>query len=111
MPLCSLHLPRCRGWGALALGVVVVATAPGIRGQEVAPARGVAAAARPVPEGLNFANGLFQQRHYTLAAEEYERLRKLARLKAPSFAEMLLAMPQGEIEFGRAEVNPRDVEF
>jgi antitoxin Phd len=30
-----------------------------------------------------------------VAADEYERLRKLQHLKAPSFAEMLLAMPIG----------------
>jgi len=46
-----------------------------------------------------------------LAAEEYERLRKLQQLKAPSFAEMLLAMPQGDVEFERLEATPRDVEL
>lgn len=46
-----------------------------------------------------------------VAADEYERLRKLQQLKAPSFAEMLLAMPQGNIEFERFETTPRDVEF
>ena len=46
-----------------------------------------------------------------LAAEEYERLRKLQQLKAPSFAEMLLAMPQGDVEFERLDATPRDVEL
>lgn len=46
-----------------------------------------------------------------VAVDEYERLRKLERLEAPSFAQMLLAMPRGEIEFPRAEAKPRDVEF
>lgn len=46
-----------------------------------------------------------------VAADEYERLRKLQHLKAPSFAEMLLAMPQGEVEFERLDTTPRDVEF
>ena len=46
-----------------------------------------------------------------VAAEEYERLRKLQKLKAPSFAEMLLAMPQGDIEFKRLDATLRDVEF
>jgi antitoxin Phd len=46
-----------------------------------------------------------------VAADEYDRLRKLQHLKAPSFAEMLLAMPQGEVEFERLDVTPRDVEF
>lgn len=46
-----------------------------------------------------------------VAADEYERLRKLQQLKAPSFAEMLLAMPQGDVEFERLETTVRDVEF
>lgn len=46
-----------------------------------------------------------------VAADEYERLRKLQRLKAPSFAEMLLAMPQEDIEFERIRTKPRDLEF
>jgi antitoxin Phd len=44
-----------------------------------------------------------------LAADEYERLRTLQRLKAPSLAELLLAMPQGEIEFERLKTKPRTV--
>jgi len=46
-----------------------------------------------------------------VGADEYERLRKLQHLQAPSFAEMLLAMPQGEVEFERLNTAPRDVEF
>ena len=46
-----------------------------------------------------------------VSAEEYERLRTLQHLKAPSFAEMLLAMPQGEFEFERIKAKPRDVTF
>jgi antitoxin Phd len=46
-----------------------------------------------------------------LAADEYERLRKLQHLKAPSFPEMLLAMPQGEVAFPRAKAKPRHVAF
>lgn len=46
-----------------------------------------------------------------VAAEEYERLRKLEQLKAQSFTEMLLAMPQGDVAFERIEAKPRDVEF
>jgi hypothetical protein len=34
---------------------------------------------------------------------EYERLRKLEHLKAPTFAELLLAMPTGGDEFERLE--------
>jgi prevent-host-death family protein len=46
-----------------------------------------------------------------VSAEEYDRLRTLQRLKAPSFAEMLLAMPQGDVEFERLKTKPRDVTF
>lgn len=46
-----------------------------------------------------------------LDAREYERLRKLQQLKAPSFAEMLLAIPQGDVEFERIRAKPRNVEF
>ena len=45
-----------------------------------------------------------------VAADEYDRLRRLQQLNAPSFAEML-AMPQGNIEFERLKATPRDVEF
>jgi antitoxin Phd len=41
-------------------------------------------------------------------AAEYERLRRLERVKAPSFADLLLAMPQDDGEFPRAKVRPRD---
>ena len=45
-----------------------------------------------------------------LAAEEYERLRKLEHLEAPTFAELLLAMPDGEA-FERIDGRVRDSEF
>jgi antitoxin Phd len=41
---------------------------------------------------------------------EYERLRRLDRAQAPSFAELLLAMPQDDHEFQRLGVRPRDLE-
>lgn len=46
-----------------------------------------------------------------LAADEYERLHRLARLKAPSFAEMLLAMPRGDVTFDRMQARLRDIEL
>jgi antitoxin Phd len=46
-----------------------------------------------------------------VAADEYERLRKLQQLKAPSFPELLLAMPRGEVEFERIPAKPRDVDL
>ena len=46
-----------------------------------------------------------------VAADEYERLRKLEHLKAPTFAELLLAMPTGGDEFERLEERMRDPGF
>jgi len=46
-----------------------------------------------------------------LAADEYARLRRLQRLKAPSFADMLLAMPAGREDFERLEGRMRDPGF
>jgi prevent-host-death family protein len=46
-----------------------------------------------------------------VAAEEYDRLRILEKLKAPSFTEHLLAMPKDDGEFDRIKIIPRDVEF
>jgi PHD/YefM family antitoxin component YafN of YafNO toxin-antitoxin module len=46
-----------------------------------------------------------------LAADEYERLSTLRRLKAPGFIDLLLAMPRGEIELERLKSKPRDVAF
>jgi prevent-host-death family protein len=46
-----------------------------------------------------------------LAADEYGRLRKLKHLNAPSFAEMLLAIPKSDVAFERLKTKPRPVEF
>ena len=46
-----------------------------------------------------------------VAADEYERLHKLEQLNAPSFAELLLAMPRGDVEFERIKAMPREVDF
>ncbi len=46
-----------------------------------------------------------------VAAEEYERLRQLERLKAPTFADHLLAMPKDDGEFERLRARPRDTKF
>jgi antitoxin Phd len=44
-----------------------------------------------------------------VAADEYERLRQLERLKAPTFAEHLLAMPTDDGEFERLPGRLRDL--
>jgi antitoxin Phd len=46
-----------------------------------------------------------------VAVDEYERLRKLHHLKAPSFAELLLAMPTDGEEFERLEGRMREPWF
>jgi PHD/YefM family antitoxin component YafN of YafNO toxin-antitoxin module len=46
-----------------------------------------------------------------VAADEYERLRQLETLKAPSFTEFLLAMPSDGGEFDRLEARLRDVDL
>lgn len=46
-----------------------------------------------------------------VAANEYERLRQLERVKVPSFAELLLAMPTDGEEFERLEANLRDFDL
>ena len=42
---------------------------------------------------------------------QYERLQQLERSQAPSFADLLLAMPQDDGEFPRSKVRMRDPEF
>jgi antitoxin Phd len=41
---------------------------------------------------------------------EYDRLRRLERAHAPSFADVLLAMPQDDGEFPRPNVHMRDLD-
>jgi antitoxin Phd len=43
-----------------------------------------------------------------VATEEYERLRSLERLQAPSFVEHLLALPQDDEELDPADLSLRD---
>jgi antitoxin Phd len=44
-------------------------------------------------------------------AAEYERLRRVERAQAPSFADVLLAMPQDNGEFPRRDVRMRDLKL
>ena len=46
-----------------------------------------------------------------VAADDYERLKHLERAQAPSFAQLLLAIPQDGDEFPRLQVRPRDVDL
>ncbi|MGO3932193.1 type II toxin-antitoxin system Phd/YefM family antitoxin [Rhodopseudomonas pseudopalustris] len=42
---------------------------------------------------------------------EYQRLQQLERAHAPSFADVLLAMPQDDRDFSRADVRMRDLDL
>ena len=46
-----------------------------------------------------------------LAVDEYERLRRLERADAPTFAELLLEIPQDDEEFERLSVPARQLEL
>lgn len=46
-----------------------------------------------------------------LAADEYERLRRMERAEAPTFAELLLEIPQDDQEFERMSVPAREPEL
>ncbi len=46
-----------------------------------------------------------------VSAEEYERLHDLERAAAPSFADLLLAMPRDDEAFETAPLEPREVDF
>ena len=45
-----------------------------------------------------------------LAVEEYERLRHLEQAKAPTFADLMLGIPQDDEEFDRLPLPPRPVD-
>ena len=46
-----------------------------------------------------------------LAVDEYERLRRMERANAPTFAELLLEIPQDDGEFERLSVPARQLEL
>ena len=46
-----------------------------------------------------------------LAVDEYERLRRMERADAPTFAELLLEIPQDDEEFERLFVPARQLEL
>ncbi len=46
-----------------------------------------------------------------MAAEEYERLRSMDKANAPSFVDLLLAVPQGGEDFERMALAPRPVDL
>jgi TolA-binding protein len=77
---------------------VVTAQAPPSR----EPGAAGKAAARPVPEVLNFANGLFHERRYEMAAEEYERFLRGAK-PGPDADEARFGLASARLFQGRYE--------
>jgi prevent-host-death family protein len=45
-----------------------------------------------------------------ISVEEYER-HQLERAVAPTFADLLLAMPRDDIEFEQNSIRPREIDF
>ena len=84
----SLRQTRARVGGLILLAEwvllpcsIALGQNPAEKPQDGAVPRSTAApaSARRVPEGLNFANGLFRQRRYDLAAKEYQRFLEIAK--------------------------------
>ena len=46
-----------------------------------------------------------------IALEEYERLRRLEQVNAPSFVEFLLGIPQDDLEIEQAPLKPRPLDL
>jgi prevent-host-death family protein len=46
-----------------------------------------------------------------ISVEEYERLHQLERAAAPTFTDLLLAMPRDDSEFERSSIRPRAIDF
>lgn len=46
-----------------------------------------------------------------VAAADYERLQQLEKALAPSFNEVLLAMPQDDVDFERLPLEPRAMDL
>lgn len=46
-----------------------------------------------------------------IAVEEYERLHHLEKAAAPTFADLLLAMPRDDVEFEQNSIRPREIDF
>src|SRR5262249_39155704 len=66
-------------------------------------------AARQVPESLNFANGLFRDRRYEMAADEYERFLKGAK-PGPDADEARFGLANARLFQGRYDQARRQFE-
>src|SRR5439155_22791385 len=87
-----------------------MAQAPSGREASKSTTAGAAAApARQVPEAMNFANGLFRERRYEMAAEEYERFLKGAK-PGPDADEARFGLAHARLFQGRYDQARRQFE-
>jgi TolA-binding protein len=104
---------RARRLPTLILGILATSWPAGGRGQGPVgrEAGGVpAATARQVPEALNFANGLFRERRYEMAADEYERFLKAAR-PGPDADEARFGLANARLFQGRYDLAKKQFEI
>lgn len=86
------------------LGLAAATVSASAAAGQAAPAATAPKTARRVPEALNFANGLFRERRYELAAKEYERFLKDAE-PGPDAAEARFGLANARLfqgEYARA---------
>jgi TolA-binding protein len=97
-----LGIMAALGFGPWPTGVFGQGQGPS--GREAGVAEG-----RQVPEALNFANGLFRERRYELAAEEYERFLKEAK-PGPDADEARFGLANARLFQGRYDQARRQFE-
>lgn len=85
----------CAAVALLCLPLSAAGQASSSVGRDSDASKGSGGSARQVPESLNFANGLFRDRRYDLAAKEYERF----------LADATLAPERAEARFGLANAR------
>ncbi len=102
MPLTSPQARAGRDRLALALALSLVATlgTATVQGQGPSARSADSSEPRQVPDALNFANGLFRDRRYELAAQEYERFLKEAK-SGPDIADAWFGLANARLFQGQ----------
>jgi len=80
-----------------------------LQGQEPVRRPAAASEARSIPDALNFANGLFRDKRYELAAQEYERFLKTAK-SSQDIADAWFGLANARLFQGRYEPSRRAFE-
>src|SRR4051812_24245665 len=123
VPFTSIPTDPCRGRpmpifrlvSLLILAIVAPPGSTGVRGQaSPGPGPGRAAGAgapgaRQIPEEVNFANRLFRERRYDLAAESYERFLKGAK-PGPDADDARFGLANARLSQGRYDQARRQFE-